>query len=251
MKKTLFVILILAIFSFLLFADPEYSNIGSDEKIITAYKRAATTGNVPSASELSLRILDSNNREIIDSDYIEMPLNSRNSDYDTFSWVFSGYAYGQIKLKFTFYPMYWEEVAGNEYIPYDVTASHTQSRIGNTTIAVNRVSGATSKIQSEFSTHSFLYADSATTDPASGTISVTNQNKSITFTYNMSTYTKVYNSSGTQINNYSYNVCNYWNRYGQASVKMKITSEGKKVGTSTNFSDGSYYANVVAEIITN
>ena len=239
MKKTLLVLFIMLV-SLMLFAE----ELGSSSKVITAYKRHMTEGQIP-AEELTLRLIDSNNNEFYNNSEIGLPLDSRNTDYPAFSWVFSGNVFTAVKMELSFGPMYWE--ANNEstsIIPYDITLSHTSTRVGNTSIPINKASTVTTYITNDFASgYYFKYADSVTF--SSSTVSVTNTVQTITLTSNMKTNTIIHNSSGADVkSSYTLDVCDYWNRLGNAIIKLKITSDGKQVGGNTAFEEGYYYANV-------
>lgn len=245
MKKTLFV-LILFFSLFSLFALEGLNTLGQDSRVITAFKRRLD-GQVP-AQEVQFRLLDPNNIEYGDNYKINLPLNARNNEYTAFSWVLSGNIYHVVTINFTLKPMYLEgNASSNQIIPYEVSLNHSQTRIGNTPIAVGAPSQSVSYFTNNFTTNRYKYADNVT---ITGKKTVNNASVNMTVVYNMSTHTKVYNSNGTEIS-YSLSVCDYWNRYGSAVVKMQITQDGKKLNSSTKFADGVYYANVIAEVIIN
>ncbi|MCQ2412509.1 MAG: hypothetical protein MJ057_06085 [Sphaerochaetaceae bacterium] len=249
MKRFTFFMVILLCAAFVHADGSSLPTLGSASKVITAYKRKMTD-DIPEA-EVHLRLLDSNENEFFLNSDVDIPLNARNIEYSALSWVFSGNIYGPLTVTYTFNPMYDEGITtttATKIIPYDVTLTHTQTRIGNTPIAVNKASGATSYMTNSFTTYKFKYADSVT---GVGTKkSITTSAQSISVVYDMSANTVV-KTAGDADANYTLDVCDYWNRYGFALVTLKITPEGTRVGNTTKFDDGVYYANVSVEISVN
>lgn len=245
---TVFIILLCALCS--VAADSSsLRTLGSESKVITAYKRKMT-GEIPDP-EVQIRLLDSNDFEFFANADVDVPLNARNVNYAAFSWVLGGNIYGPVTVTFAFAPMYHEGVTtttATKIIPYDVTLSHTQTRIGNMPITVNKPSGAASFLQSSFSSYKFKYSDTVS---GMGTKSITNASQTFTLVYNMNTENTVVQTAGGETATYPYNVCDYWNRYGSAVVLLKITPEGNRVGTTTKFTDGVYYATVTVTISSN
>ena len=238
MKKILLIMFIVLI-PFFVMAE----GLGSSSKIITAYKRHMSEGQIP-VEELTLRLIDSSNNEFFNSSDVGLPLESRNTDYPAFSWILSGNIFTGIQMQIKFYPMYWEHDNTAAAIPYSVTLSHTSTRIGNTSIIVNSTSNVPNASTNDFATgYSFKYADSVTFSPWDATnkkcsFNVSNSFQTATITLNMSTNTQIFDSSGAATDSYDLSVCDYWNRLGQAIINL---------GNGADFSDfdeGFYYADV-------
>lgn len=243
MRKRPFLLIVLAFLCVGLFA----AEIDSVSKIITAYKRKVNE-NIPSG-EARFRVLNSDMNEIVAGDTIALPINSRSSSYSAFSWVFSGNVFGEMTVEFTFDPMWYEnDEETEEYLPYSVSLKHSSSRIGNVTIRTNEVSQASGYNETGFSTYNFKYADKCTFDKTAA--NVTNESQTITATYNMQTFTKVFNKNGGDATaTYPYSVCDHWNRYGAASVVIDINPDGSnKNQNGPVYENGTYYANVTVAI---
>ena len=281
-KVVLFILLILL--PVVLFADGEYFLSSSMTKTITAYK-TGVSGTLPSLA-VSLRLLEASQTEFNDSNYeIDVPGTARGNTYAAFSWILAGNAFGSLKLKFSFGQL---SVAGTptnvqkEYIPYDVMLVYGVSRVGNSSLQINHVSTATSYVTNNYAgtTYRFFYADSisgASSQVSSAeATSVSASSGSATVTYNMSTNTKVANSSGSfgindqddqykteyinavSVSGYNtvYAVCDHWNRTGTAYVYLRIENvtddqAGRvrwKDNTSVVLDAGKYYATITVEV---
>lgn len=224
---------------------------------ITAYKRNIASGTVPAPVCNLFRILDVTSSDMAANEVEWIPANYRNVNYDAFSWVLGGNVFGPVVVSFEFGPMYIDTLSQDDFIPYDVILSHTGSRIGNTTITscIGSQTATTSYVTTnDFSTYSYYYMDSISFTGGRDSVSVINSPQSITITYDMSDKTVV-KDGNTEINNYPYNVCNYWNRYGSGTIKLKIATDGSRLeghpylsNGSTKFSSGNYYADVVVSI---
>lgn len=250
MKKIL-ILFLLIISASLVFADdpPTLNTLGSASKMITAYKRRMS-GSLPEP-ELQLRLLDPNDSEFSENYLVDLPLNARDNEYVAFTWVLSGNIYHQVSLEFTFGPMTKEGSSTNQanrIIPYDVKLAHTQTRIGNTPIRVGGVSNVVSFMTNNFTDYKYKYADNVT---GAGTVAVSGSQASKTMAYDMSEYTKVYNASEVELQSYPLEVCDYWNRYGSATVTLKIGADGKRTDNNQTIDDGVYYANVKVVVIIN
>lgn len=248
MKRFASIIVLLLSAVCLFAADDGLKTLGATSKVITAFKQKMTD-DVP-APEVQFRILDSNDTEFFSNFDLDIPLNARNTEYSAFSWVFSGNIFGAVTVTFTFSPMYKEGLVTNTIIPYDIELQHTQSRIGNTPIAVNKETQAKSYITNSFTTYKFKYADSVT---GMAKKSVTTSDQSFAIVYNMNNAnTQIVTADGVDAKSlYTLSVCDHWNRYGAALVTLKITAAGTQVGNNTKFSDGVYYADVIVRISVN
>jgi len=239
--------------------------LSTDSKDITAYKRLFVL--VAPDPDYSIRVLGSAENELNLNEDSEIPESSRQASFKTFSWVASGNIWGQITVTLTFAPMYWSgDSSSTMIIPYDVILRHTSSRIGNTTIAVNRAPGSAATLFSnEYSSESFYYADDVSFEyngAAVSTRTLTTENnaiemvdaiqistspKSITAKYNLSSRSSVVDTNGNPTTN-TYSVCDYWNRRGSAYIYLRITSDGRSETNNTLFDNGMYYANVTVQI---
>ncbi|MBR2281354.1 MAG: hypothetical protein IJ863_01890 [Spirochaetales bacterium] len=244
MRKALAAILMLSLLAVsVVNADGELVVKSEASKVITAYKSLITEG-VPDKA-VSLRLLDANDLEFYTGETVMLPINARSTEYEAFSWVLGGNIYGELTLSFSFGPMYLEDDDSSPWmIPYKVVLKHTSSRIGNTAIPTGKESGAATSILNRFTGYYFKYADSVTGSGAS--TEVESASKTISVVYNMSTYTKVTDVSNATVS-YTGGVCDHWNRYGTAEITMDITADGKN-SSGVPFSDGVYYASVVASV---
>ena len=69
--------------------------------------------------------------------------------------------------------------------------------------------------------------------------------------YDKNKYTKIYENE-SEIASYPYQVCDYWNRKGNAYVNLAITDDSKTVGDNPELYDnGMYYANVMVTVTKN
>ena len=272
MKKLILVTLVLCLAAqFWLFADGEsYTQVDGASRIITAYKNQKT-GELPDLS-MAIRLLDSSDIEFVeDGKDINLPVDARGSYYQAFSWVFSGNAFGQVTLTFSFARMSLNGANTNnqtEYIPYKVKMIYSPSKVGNSTIQMNTASTAQAYMTNSFTgtTYRMYYADSI----SSGAVSSLNASGgespasnygnafSVALTYNMSSNTKVQNANAqdkkqeyinkvTQ-NNHS-NVCDYWNRSGTAYVQLLINNDRTwSTNSSIKAKVGEYRANVTVGV---
>ncbi len=274
MKRILATIIFISAISFLWAIDPNWTEKESAERVITAYKQAITANSVPALS-VGLRLLNSNQDEF-SSGSLEIPVANRNGFYGAFSWVFSGNAFEDIILKFSFGHLSLKgetpatSTVNNEttanYIPYEVCAVYGNSRIGNSVIKTNAAYTADSYVTNDFAgeDYRFYYADSvegaSSTVPSSGTqITTGNANAAspqITLTYNISTRTGVKDSEGNDVKstyiskvtsytdqdnvehtiNDGIPVCDHWNRTGTIYVKLDISSDA--IWTAATESEG-------------
>ena len=247
--KKIILLLFVSIFAFSVFA--EQSLISNDAKIITAYKRKITEG-IPQP-ELTFRIIDFAGSEVLDQQELELPVNARQNNYQTFTWSFSGNVFGVSTLKLTFYPMYLyddnNQPVSTTTITYTASLKHTETRIGNSPIKTNTDPTTTTYITNDFATgYQFKYADSIT---ESDSVEVSTTSKVVTITGDMSTKTKVSKdnfatTTDTIKNEYkdsaSGSVCDYWNRFGYATINLDIDP------TTPNKTEGFYFANVQVEV---
>lgn len=275
MKKCMVFIFII-LFPALLFADGEYFLSNSMTKKITAYKNTVS-GNIPQLS-VSLRLFDPSQTEFTDVNHeIDIPSAERGRYSAAFSWIIAGNAFSTLKLKFSFWQMSLlgvQQSSNTKYIPYDIKLVYGTSRVGNSSLQINTESTASSYVTNNFTgtTYRFFYADSisgASSQLSSATaVNVDSSKVETTVTYNMSTKTKVANSSGNFGNNNQYKtayttavgspaVCDYWNRSGTAYALLKIENvtndEAGRVrwsGVSPDIylDDGKYYATVKVEV---
>ena len=262
MKKTTMTIVLLIIPCLLVFAD---TLLNTDSRNITAYKRKATSG-VPGIEGPYVRVIDPDEGEIIEGEVVNVPESSRQAFFNAFSWIVSGNVYGKINVTISFGPMYWRgDSSSTMIIPYDVQLKHTSSRIGNTVVPVGRApTSSAKKVTNDYSTNYFYYADEvkyycdsaavATTAESdssivtTGDIKITNAAKTVRVEYDMSENSLVYDANDNQISN-PYQVCDYWNRRGNAYLYLRITTDGKTEGNSgTAFTNGIYYADVTIGI---
>ncbi len=274
MRKIMMLLLLFSMLSFA-WAD-EWEQRPSITETISAYKDGSVNANLPQHA-VAIRLLDPSMSEFEALEIISIPTAYRNNFYTAFYWVLSGNTFGNIKLKFTFYPMRLQgtsEITEGEYIPYEVCLVHTESRIGNSVIKVNTVSTADSYTLNSYAGTQYrcYYADSvsgaSTQVQENGTQVTTSLNGTqMTVTYNMSTKTAVKNASGqdkksayiTSVSSYTdptthvptnlTPVCDHWNRTGVAYVKLGITQEAKLVDDeSVLIAKGNYYSTVVVEV---
>ena len=249
--RKIFVFLFLLLSMVFVFAEENLGlvQLGTAVRDITAYKRRMG-GELPE-KEIHFRLLDSNSEEFGEGYDLSLPLFARQNSFSAFAWVLSGNVFNAVTLKFTFSPMYNEGDTGTTWIiPYDVQLNHSRTSMGNTPIPINRESTTVSFIENNFTPYKYKYADSVTGTDSS--ISVTNNASGVdkALVYNMQTYTKVYNQNEEE-ETYPYEVCDFWNRYGEAVVYMNITEEGYMAGTTSPFANGVYYAVVRAEVTIN
>lgn len=281
MKKVVLIIMLILL-PVVLFADGEYHLSSSMERKITAYK-TDVTGTVP-ALAVSLRLLDASQKDFNGSDSkVDVPASYRGNTYAAFSWILAGNVFGPLNLKFSFGQLSVAVTPTNvqkEYIPYDVMLVYGVSRVGNSSLQINHVSTATSYVTNNYAgtTYRFFYADSisgASSQVSSAeATSVSASSGSATVTYNMSTNTKVANSSGSFGNNDTeyktayinsvsvsgydtvYSVCDHWNRTGTAYVYLRIENvtddqAGRvrwKDNTSVILDAGDYSATITVEV---
>ena len=236
-------------------------------KTITAYKTSIPSGSTVPDLTVSIRLVNSMNREITESgetSVIGIPISERNTAYAAFSWYLSGNAYEDIYITFTFGQMRYGKDSNptsesTRYIPYEVRLVHDSSTVDNAAIPVNAASNLqTYKVNSYSGTsYRFYYADGVTNaalDYSSATpVSVTtgdeNGEVKTTVTYNMHSNTVVKNTNGQVVTSYSLNVCDYWNRSGTAYVTLKATSSNKWTDNdNVTLSNGNYYAPVYVEV---
>lgn len=254
-----------------LFASEGYVQVEGASRIISAYKNQRT-GELPELS-MAIRLLDSSDVEFVDNGRdLNLPVDARGSYYQAFSWVFSGNAFGQVTLTFSFARMTLNGANTNtqtEYIPYTVKMVYGSSKIGNSTIQMNTASTAQSYVSNSFTgtTYKMFYADSisggavasfATSGGESPANNGIGNAFNVALVYNMSSYTKVQNSNGqdrkqeyvnkvTQGNHA--NVCDYWNRSGTAYVKLLINND-RTWSSNSNIKAkvGDYRANVTVGV---
>ena len=244
MRKLKIALVLLLIPAAILLADG-LTVLSTSSSIISAYK-TKWIGNMP-ASSLELRILDYNSSEMESGSDLTMSINTRNQEFEAFSWVLGGNIYTAVSVTFTFGRMFWEsDSTTTEIIPYSVKLEHVSSRIGNTAIPVGQKSNSVSPFTNDFTQYSFYYADYVSGSGVTVDVGTTESEEAV-LTYDMSSKTVVKNSSGNEVT-YGENVCNYWNRTGKATVKLKITSEGYKLNTTTSYSAGTYYAAIRVEV---
>jgi hypothetical protein len=216
--------------------------LSSETRVISAYKLEASD-TVPDKT-LTMRLLDTGYEEFTNSEIISTPIDARDADYKVFYWVLGGNIYTSQDIDFTFGPMWLNGLeSSGKYIPFTLTLSHMSSKVGNSVLAVNK---APTSIPVTFLGFDFEYADK-TEYPA--TFAVTDSQVSKTVSYNMSTYTEIYSGS-TRINDYSYDVCSYWNRMGVAVIHLQIDESGVTTTTSQQLPDGMYYSTVTVTIAT-
>lgn len=277
MKKAfLFILLIVSVFY--VFSSETERTYFNDSIRLTAYKitKDHQAGERP-AEVIDIYLFDGSSNQLFvapedssltDTPAVTVPISARTTAYSTFSWTLFGNYFKQLDLKFLFYPMVRytrDEQSGNynpDYtncIPYSCALFHSDVKIGNTSIDVNKEPTTLSPIHEEYTNYYFKYADSITGDihigsgnPTSFTVNSTNQSGvSKTIAYNLSTksivqeLTITYDGGGNELRSYSdvdnYNdtVCNYWSRSGYATVKLNLPN---------NIADDKYYAVVKVEI---
>lgn len=260
--KGLALILVLFFLLFPVFADNSYVLYQDPSvKVITAYKNQVTTG-TPPALTANIRLMDSSQKEFDANDVLSIPVNSRNTEYGAFSWVLSGNAYNNVILKLKFKQMCLggrETNISAQYIPYEVKLVYGTSRVGNSVLKVNTQSTSSNPVINTFTTpnYRFFYADSvsgayASIDSASVAASVNQGEEEVSVLYNMKTNTKVQDANGNnKKDQYTLNVCDYWNRTGYVFIKLLIAQDGTWASDSSiPLVDGVYYATVVAEVYT-
>lgn len=261
MKRIAFIFLLLILLlplwadnSYVLYQDPSV-------KIITAYKNALTAG-TPPALTASIRLLDTNQEEFHTNDILALPATTRNTEYNAFSWVISGNALNDVYLRFRFGQLCLNGETTNistQYIPYEVKLVYGTSRVGNSVLKVNTQSTSSNPVVNTFTipNYRFFYADKVTgaySDIASASVaaSVLQSEAQVSVTYNMKTNTKIQDANGNdKKNQYTLNVCDYWNRTGYVFLKLLITHDGTWASdASIPLVDGLYYATVVVEVYT-
>ena len=280
MKKVVLII-ILILLPAVLFADGDYVLSSSMSKKITAYK-TGVSGTVP-ALAVSLRLLDESQTEFNGADSgVDVPASYRGNTYAAFSWILAGNVFGPLKLKFSFGQLCISgtpTTVQKDYIPYDVMLVYGVSRVGNSSLQINTTSTASSYVTNNYSgtTYRFFYADSisgaSSAISSSPSASVSASTGSATVTYNMSTKTRVANSSGSygnddqykteyinavSVSGYDtvYSVCDHWNRTGTAYVYLRIENvtddqAGRvrwKDNTSVILDAGDYSATITVEV---
>ena len=204
---------------------------------------------------------------INDTPAVTVPISARTTAYNTFSWTMFGNYYKQLDLKFIFYPMVryvFDQQSGNynpDYnncIPYACALVHSDVKIGNTAIDVNKNPTTLSPIHEDYTDYYFKYADNISGDiyigtgsPSTFLVNSTNQSGvSKTIAYNLSTRSVVqeltitYDGVGNEIRSYTDvaytdTICNYWSRSGYATIKLNLPN---------NIADDKYYAVVKVEI---
>ena len=242
MKKATVLLTILIVAAFAIHADG-IRVLESETKVISAYK-LETSDTVPEKT-LTIRLLDSNYEEFEDAAIVSTPIDARDSDYVAFYWVLGGNVFGNQSIDFSFGPMWQNGLeSSGKYIPFTMTLSHQSSKGGNSILAVNK---APTSIPITFLNFDFKYADKTDYPATFSVAGTTVSGKSVT--YDMSYYTKIY-SGETEINDYSYDVCSYWNRMGIAVIHLQIDDSGVTTTTSEQLPDGMYYSNVTVTITT-
>jgi len=238
--------------------------VSTGSKEVTAYKHSYTD-QVPDMV-YAVRVIDPDSVEVSDDVVINIPESSRRADYQAFSWILSGNVYGTVSVSLTFSPMYWEKDSQNGMIiPYEVSFSHVSSRVGNTMIPVGRYpTQSATAFNNGFTDYDYYYCDDVAFYDAGGsqipatavsdyalktnsTVSVNSVPKTVNVRYNITTYTKIYKNS-VEIDSYGYEVCDYWNRRGNAYVNLAITDDSKHVDTHELYDNGMYYATVVITV---
>lgn len=241
--------------------------VSSGTKEVSAYKRSYTE-TIPD-SVYVVRVIDSDSIEVSDDVVINVPESSRRADFQAFAWIVSGNIYGTVTVDLTFSPMYWEkDTEKGMIIPYDVSLTHISSRVGNTMIPVGRYpTDSAIAMNNSFTDYDYNYCDdisfyegavpipsTAISDYSCSTASkvrVSSSSKTITVKYDITKYTKIY-ENGSEIASYPYQVCDYWNRKGNAYVNLAITDDSTTVGDNPKLYDnGMYYANVMVTVTKN
>lgn len=201
---TLSVLLILLLLP--LFAD---SSIDTSPKRITAIKKGTDE-----SGEYYVRIL---NVDELSADFgteVEVEAEARGNWYPAFYWNVYGNIYGTVSIEFQFGPMYLNGTPSTDEekrIDYYVRLEHIRTRIGNMYINETPSAGSIT-----FKGHEFYYSDVCTiTNPDSQTKIETNT-VSVPVSYTL---------GGTVSPAYTGTVCDLWNRYGCAYVKLDIDAD--------------------------
>ena len=285
MRKALILLIVCLVTVFMVSAIDEssYKVDTSVSKTITAYKTALSF-DVP-ALAITVRLSDSSGNEFSIRGYeISIPYLYRNDYYAAFTWYIAGNAFETTYVKLTFGQMCKGGTTTSDktkYIPYDVCLIYSPSRIGNSSIQMNTESTSASYLTNTYSgtTYRFFYADSVTnayarlSEATSFRVDSSAGNYK-TLEYNMSTQTKVANSSGSfgpENNTSQYKteyinavrtytdefdvqqtrpvVCDQWNRTGAAYVKLLVTDDSLwSEDPSVVLENGKYQATVTVEV---
>ena len=278
MRKPFILITMVLVSLFCAFTSETERTYFNDSIKLTAYKitKDHQSGERP-AEVIDIYLFDGSSNQLFiaqkdasinDTPAVTVPISARTTTYSTFSWTMFGNYYKQLDLKFIFYPMVryvLDQQSGNynpDYnncIPYNCALVHSDVKIGNTAIDVNKAPTTLSPIHEEYTGYYFKYADNITGDiyigsatPTSFTVNSTNQSGvSKSIAYNLSArsiaqeLTITYDGGGNEIRTYddvaSYNdtICNYWSRSGYATIKLNLPN---------NIADDKYYAVVKVEI---
>ena len=274
-KASLFILLMVSVFC--VFSSETERTYFNDSIKLTAYKITKDHQHEERPAEVvDIYLFDGSSNQlfiasvgssIADTPAATVPISARTTAYSTFSWTLFGNYFKQLDLKFIFYPMVRYTIDGqsgtytpdySNCIPYSCALVHSDVKIGNTAIDVNKEPTTLSPIHEEYTDYYFKYADSITGDiyigsatPTSFVVNSSNQSGiSKTIAYNLSTKTVVqeltisYDDGGNETRTYSdvsYNdtVCNYWSRSGYATIKLNLPN---------NIADDKYYAVVKVEI---
>lgn len=246
MKRIVLITCFLLLFCIVLFADDD----DKQKYILTAFKGEMASEN-PKLS-VDFRLIDSRANSVTSNMPINIPQEFRQTEYEAFSWVLTGNAYGQVLLSFNFGPMRNEVVSeGQENltrnISYKVKLYHESTRIGNATIASysrtlneternNLRQGSSINFSYGGVSYDLYYADYYS---ASGEVTIGSSGSvttSISYSFATNTVSDGFPPSQTV------NVCNYWNRYGKAIVYLDLPS------SANGYASGMYNADVVLTV---
>ena len=225
-------------------------------KILTAFKENVTPGENADLS-VDFVLLDSSSVSIDEDREVNIPQEFRQIAYNVFTWNLHGNAYRGVTLAFEFYPMVNNNVKDSELqktssIRYRINISHQSTRIGNTaissydrTLSASEKDNLTSGQAIEYTyytnniptTYDMYYADYY--HFSNQELTVNNTSATITLAYNFATNSVAVGFPAEA------KVCNFWNRYGSASVTLLDIDE-----TAANYATGNYEAPVRLTIST-
>lgn len=276
-KASLFILLMVSVFC--VFSSETERTFFNDSLKLTAYKitKDHQAGERP-AEVVDIYLFDGSSNQLFiapvdasltNTPVATVPISARTTEYSTFSWTMFGNYYKQLDLIFIFYPMVrytFDEQSGtytpdySNCIPYSCSLVHSDVKIGNTSIDVNKEPTTLSPIHEEYTNKYFKYADNISGDIYLGIgqqdpfdVISTNQSgvlKSIA--YNLSARTVVqeltisYDGGGNETRtysdvSYSDTICNYWSRSGYATIKLNLDD-------NSTIENDKYYAFVKVEI---